>query len=36
MNAPITAMRFDPQLKDEAMEVFEPLGLNMIETVTIF
>lgn len=35
-NTPTTTMRLDPELKDEAMEIFESLGLNMTSAVTIF
>lgn len=35
-NTPTTTMRLDPKLKDEAMRILEPLGLNMTEAVTIF
>ncbi|KFI91240.1 DNA-damage-inducible protein J [Bifidobacterium saguini DSM 23967] len=35
-NTPTTTMRLDPELKDEAMKVLEPLGLNMTGAVTIF
>ena len=35
-NTPTTTMRLDPELKDQAMRVLEPLGLNMTGTVTIF
>lgn len=33
---PTTTMRLDPKLKDEAMRILEPLGLNMTSAVTIF
>ena len=29
-------MRLDPELKDEALKVLEPLGLNLTGAVTIF
>lgn len=35
-NTPTTTMRLDPELKDEAMEIFGSLGLNMTSAVTIF
>jgi DNA-damage-inducible protein J len=35
-NTPTTTMRLDPELKDRAMKVLEPLGLNMTGAVTIF
>lgn len=35
-NTPTTTMRLDPKLKNEAMRILEPLGLNMTEAVTIF
>lgn len=35
-NTPTTTMRLDPELKDEAMKVLKPLGLNMTGAVTIF
>ena len=35
-NTPATTMRLDPELKDKAMKVLEPLGLNMTGAVTIF
>ncbi len=35
-NTPTTTMRLDPELKDEAMGILEPLGLNMTSAVTIF
>lgn len=35
-NTPTTTMRLDPELKDQAMKVLEPLGLNMTGAVTIF
>lgn len=35
-NTPATTMRLDPELKDEAMRILEPLGLNMTSAVTIF
>ena len=33
-NTPTTTMRLDPELKDKAMKVLEPLGLNMTGAVT--
>lgn len=35
-NTPTTTMCLDPELKDQAMRVLEPLGLNMTGAVTIF
>ena len=35
-NTPTTTMRLDPELKEQAMKVLEPLGLNMTGAVTIF
>lgn len=35
-NTPTTTMRLDPELKDEAMRVLEPLGLNMTSAVNMF
>lgn len=35
-NTPTTTMRLDPELKDKAMDILEPLGLNMTSAVTIF
>lgn len=35
-NTPTTTMRLDPELKEQAMRVLEPLGLNMTGAVTIF
>ena len=35
-NTPATTMRLDQELKDEAMRILEPLGLNMTSAVTIF
>ncbi|MFZ3479295.1 type II toxin-antitoxin system RelB/DinJ family antitoxin [Bifidobacterium imperatoris] len=35
-STPTTTMRLDPELKDKAMRVLEPLGLNMTGAVTIF
>lgn len=35
-NTPTTTMRLDPELKDRAMKILEPLGLNMTGAVTIF
>lgn len=35
-NTPTTTMRLDPELKDEAMRILEPLGLSMTGAVTIF
>lgn len=35
-NTPTTTMRLDPELKDEALKILEPLGLNLTGAVTIF
>lgn len=35
-NTPTTTMRLDPNLKDEAMKVLEPLGLSLTGAITIF
>ena len=35
-NTPATTIRLDQELKDEAMRILEPLGLNMTSAVTIF
>lgn len=35
-NTPTTTMRLDPELKDKAMSILEPLGLSMTGAVTIF
>lgn len=35
-NTPTTTMRLDPELKDEAMKVLEPLGLSLTGAITIF
>lgn len=35
-NTPTTTMRIDPLLKDEALKVLEPLGLNLTGAVNIF
>lgn len=35
-NTPTTTMRLDPELKNEAMKILEPLGLSMTGAVTIF
>lgn len=35
-NTPTTTMRLDPELKDEALQILEPLGLTMSGAVTIF
>ena len=34
-NTPTTTMRLDPQLKDDAMRVLEPLGLSLTGAVTM-
>lgn len=33
---PTTTMRLDPELKDEALEILEPLGLNLTSAVNMF
>lgn len=35
-NTPTTTMRLDPELKDEALRILEPLGLNLTSAVNIF
>ena len=35
-NTPTTNMRLDPELKDEALQILEPLGLNLTSAVNIF
>ena len=35
-NTPVTNMRIDPELKDEASQVLEALGLNLTTAVTMF
>lgn len=35
-NTPTTTMRLDPELKDEALQILEPLGLNLTSAVSIF
>ena len=35
-NTPVTNMRIDPELKDEASQVPEALGLNLTTAVTMF
>lgn len=35
-NTPTTTMRLDPEVKDEAQKVLEPLGLNLTSAVNIF
>ena len=35
-NTPTTTMRLDPELKDEALEILEPLGLNLTSAVNMF
>lgn len=35
-NTPTTTMRLDPELKDEALQILEPLGLNLTSAVNIF
>lgn len=36
VNTPTTTMRLDPEVKDEALKVLEPLGLNLTSAVNIF
>lgn len=33
---PTTTMRLNPELKDKARKILEPLGLNMTEAVSSF
>lgn len=33
---PITTMHLNPELKNKARKILEPLGLNMTEAVSIF
>lgn len=35
-NTPTTTMRLDPELKNEALQVLEPLGLTLTGAVSIF
>lgn len=35
-NTPTTTMRLDPELKNDALRILEPLGLNLTSAVTIF
>lgn len=35
-NTPTTTMRLDPELKEEALRILEPLGLNLTGAVNIF
>ena len=35
-NTPTTTMRLDLEIKDEALQVLEPLGLNLTSAVNIF
>ncbi len=35
-NTPTTTMRLDPELKDEALKILEPLGLTLTGAVNIF
>ena len=35
-NTPTITMRLDPELKDEAMTILEPLGLSLTGAVNIF
>lgn len=35
-STPTTTMRLDPELKDDALKILEPLGLNLTSAVTIF
>lgn len=35
-NAPTTTMCLDPELKDKALRILEPLGLNLTGATNIF
>ena len=35
-NTPTTSMRLDPEVKDAALKILEPLGLNLTSAVTVF
>lgn len=35
-NTPTTTMRLDPELKDKALKILEPLGLTLTGAVNIF
>lgn len=35
-NTPTTTMRPDPEIKDEALRILEPLGLNLTSATNIF
>lgn len=35
-NTPTTTMRLDPELKNEALQILEPLGLTLTGAVNIF
>ena len=35
-STPTTTMRLDPELKEEALRILEPLGLNLTGAVNIF
>lgn len=35
-NTPTTTMRLDPEIKDAALQILEPLGLNLTSAVNIF
>lgn len=35
-NTPTTTMRLDPELKNEALKILEPLGLTLTGAVNIF
>ena len=35
-NTPTTTMRLDPELKDEALQILKPLGLNLTSATNIF
>ena len=35
-NTPTTTMRLDPELKDEALQILKPLGLNLPSATNIF
>ena len=33
---PTTSLRIDPELKEDALKILEPLGLNLTSAVAIF
>ena len=35
-NTPTTTLRLDPELRDEALQILEPLGLNLTSATNIF